>query len=120
MSSKSGWHAFSGRTSCKFDGINEYHIGWQIPLQGVARANFAATVRSALDEPVASGPITFSFNRNPVDMQAHTIDSSGKLAQRSFHVGCFRNLRSPAVFHHLHEATSVTKRTSPVYDTEGR
>lgn len=77
--------------SCKCDGINEYHIRWQIPLQGVAEAIFAAIVGGALNEPVASGPITFGFDRNPVDMQAHTFDPSGKLTQRSFHIGCFRD-----------------------------
>ena len=34
--------------SCKFDGVNKYTISWQIPLQGVAKSNFAATVGSTL------------------------------------------------------------------------
>ena len=39
--------------SCKFDGINQYTISCQIPLQGVAETNFAATVGSASDELVS-------------------------------------------------------------------
>jgi len=35
---------------CEFNGINEYVITWNIPLQGTAKANFAATIGSAMDE----------------------------------------------------------------------
>jgi hypothetical protein len=32
---------------CQFDGANQYTITWQIPLQGAAKTNFAATIGSA-------------------------------------------------------------------------
>jgi hypothetical protein len=77
--------------SCKFNGTSQYHPRWQVQFQGVVKTDFAATVGSGLDEPVASRLITFGFNRNPVDLQAHTFDPSGNLALRSFHIGCFRD-----------------------------
>jgi hypothetical protein len=38
---------------CEFDGVNKYTITWKIPLQGAAKTNFAGTIGSALEEPVA-------------------------------------------------------------------
>ena len=76
---------------CKFDGVNKYTITWQIPLQGGAKSNFAATVGSALDEPVAPGLITVGFGKDPAEMQVHTFDPSGKPAPRPFHIACFRD-----------------------------
>jgi hypothetical protein len=52
---------------------------------------FAATVGSALDEPVAPGLITVGFGKDPAEMQVHTFDPSGKPAPRSFHIACFRD-----------------------------
>ena len=39
---------------CEFNGVNEYIITWKIPLQGAAKTNFAATIGSAMEEPVAT------------------------------------------------------------------
>ena len=36
---------------CEFDGVNAYTITWKIPLQGVAKSNFAGTIGSAAEEP---------------------------------------------------------------------
>jgi hypothetical protein len=77
--------------SCEFDGVNKYTISWQIPLQGAAKTNFAATIGSALDEPVTPGLITVGFGENPAAMQVHTFDPNGKPARRSFHIACFRD-----------------------------
>jgi len=76
---------------CKFDGINKYTISWQIPLQGVAKTNFAATIGSALEEAVAPGLITVGLGKDPAEMQVHTFDPGGKPAPRSFHIACFRD-----------------------------
>ena len=76
---------------CKFNGTNKYTISWKAPLQGVAKTNFAATIGSELDEPVAPGLITVGFGKDPAEMQVHTFDSSGKPAPRSFHIACFRD-----------------------------
>jgi hypothetical protein len=76
---------------CDFDGTNRYTISWQIPLQGVAKTNFAATIGSALDEPVTPGLITVGLGKDPSEMQVHTFDPSGKPAPRSFHIACFRD-----------------------------
>ena len=76
---------------CDFDGTNKYSIRWQIPLQGAAKTNFAATIGSALDEPVRPGFITVGFGKGPSEMQVHTFDASGKPAPRSFHIACFRD-----------------------------
>ena len=77
--------------SCQFDGVNKYTISWDIPLQGVAKTNFAATVGSALDEPVAPGLITVGLSKDPAEMQVHTFDPTGKPAPRPFHIACFRD-----------------------------
>jgi hypothetical protein len=77
--------------SCKFDGANKYTLSWQIPLQGAAKTNFAATIGSALDEPVMPGLITVGFGKDPSETQVHTFDPSGKPAARSFHIACFRD-----------------------------
>jgi hypothetical protein len=76
---------------CSFDGINQYTIRWQIPLQQVAKTNFAATIGSALDEPVLPGLITVGLSKDPAEMEVHTYDPSGKPAARSFHIACFRD-----------------------------
>jgi hypothetical protein len=78
MSSKSGWH---GPHSCpqlydrelQIRRINEYHIRWQIPLQGVAKTNFTAIVCSTVDEPVAPGPLLL-VSLNMLEMQVHIFD----------------------------------------------
>ena len=71
---------------CQFDGAK-----WQIPLQGAAKTNFAATIGSALDEPVVPGLITVGLGQDPAEMRVHTFDPSGKPAPRSFHIACFRD-----------------------------
>ena len=76
---------------CEFDGVNEYVITWKIPLQGEAKTNFAATIGSAMDEPVSPGLITVGLRGDPSQMQVHTFDSSGKPSTRPFHIACFRD-----------------------------
>jgi hypothetical protein len=76
---------------CRFDGVNQYTIRWQVPLQHAAKTNFSATIGSALDEPVLSGLITVGLSENPAEMQVHTYDPSGEPAARSFHIACFRD-----------------------------
>jgi hypothetical protein len=51
-----------------------------------ARTKLAATVGSALDEPVAPALMTIGFGKNPAEMQVYTFDPSGKPAPRSFHI----------------------------------
>ncbi|MEM5318087.1 hypothetical protein [Paraburkholderia sp. JHI869] len=77
--------------SCKLNGANEYTITWKVPLQGDAKTNFAATIGSAMDEPVEPGFITVGVTKNPLQMQVHTYDASGKPAPRSFHIAAFRD-----------------------------
>ena len=64
--------------TCEFDGINnKYTIGWGTPLQGVAKTNFAATVGSVLDEPVAPGLITVGptgFGAIPAQTQQRSLN----------------------------------------------
>ena len=76
---------------CQFDGANQYTITWQTLLQGAAKTNFAATIGSALDEPVVPGLITVGLGQDPAEMRVHTFDPSGKPAPRSFHIACFRD-----------------------------
>lgn len=76
---------------CEFDGVNAYTITWKIPLQGVAKTNFAGTIGSAADEPVSPGLITVGLAQDPSQMQVHTFDPSGKPAARAFHIACFRD-----------------------------
>ena len=77
--------------ACRFDGVNQYTIRWQVPLQQVAKTNFAATIGSALDEPVLPGLITVGLSKDSAEMQVHTYDPSGEPAARSFHIACFRD-----------------------------
>jgi hypothetical protein len=72
-------------------GVNQYKIRWQVPLQQVAKTNFAATIGSALDEPVLPGLITVGLSQDSAEMQVHTYDPSGEPAARSFHIACFRD-----------------------------
>src|ERR1700755_936970 len=65
---------------CRFDSTNKYTISWQIPLQGVAKTNFAGTIGSALGEAVAPGLITVGLGEDPVEMHVHTFASGGKPA----------------------------------------
>jgi hypothetical protein len=51
-----------------------------------ARTKLAATVGSALDEPVAPALMTIGFGKNPAEMHVYTFDPSGKPAPRSFHI----------------------------------
>ena len=77
--------------NCEFNGVNEYVIIWKIPLQGVAKTNFAATIGSAMDEQILPGLITVGLRSDPSQMQVHTFDPSGKPAARPFHIACFRD-----------------------------
>lgn len=77
--------------SCEFDGVNKYVITWKIPLQGGAKTNIAATIGSALDEPIAPGFVTVGLTGEPSQMQVHTFDVGGKPAARPFHIACFRD-----------------------------
>ena len=45
--------------------MKKYPISWQIPLQSIAKINFAAIVGSAFDEPVTPGLITFGLGKYP-------------------------------------------------------
>jgi hypothetical protein len=74
---------------CGFDGVNQYTIRWQVPLQHAAKTNFSATIGGALDEPVLPGLITVGLSKDPAEMQVHTYDPSGEPAARSFHIACF-------------------------------
>jgi hypothetical protein len=56
-----------------------------------AGTKLAATVGSALDEPVAPAHITVGFGKNPAEVRAYTFDPSGKPAPRSFYIACFRD-----------------------------
>jgi hypothetical protein len=76
---------------CEFNGVNEYIITWKIPLQGVAKTNFAGTIGSATDEQVSPGLITVGLKSDSSQMQVHTFDVSGKPAARPFHIACFRD-----------------------------
>jgi hypothetical protein len=76
---------------CDFDGTNKYTLRWEVPLQDSAKSNFAATIGSALDEPVMPGLITVGLVKDPNEMQVHTFDPAGKPAPRSFHIVCFRD-----------------------------
>jgi hypothetical protein len=66
--------------ACMFDGVNKYTIRWQVPLQQVAKTNFAATIGSASDEQVLPGLITVGLSKDPAEMQVHTYDPAGKPA----------------------------------------
>ena len=77
--------------SCKRNGANEYIITWNIPLQGEAKTNFAATIGSAMEEKVDPGFITVGLTENPKELQVHTFDTAGKPAARSFHIAAFRD-----------------------------
>jgi hypothetical protein len=76
---------------CRFDGVNKYTIRWQVPLQHEGKSNFAATIGSALDEPVPPGLITVGLSKDAAEMQVHTYDPGGKPAARAFHIACFRD-----------------------------
>jgi hypothetical protein len=76
---------------CEATGDNGYTITWKIPLTGAAKTNFAATIGSAMDEPVEPGLVTVGLTKNPNQMQVHTYDASGRPARRSFHIACFRD-----------------------------
>jgi hypothetical protein len=76
---------------CEFNGVNEYIVTWKVPLQGAAKTNFAGTIGSALDEPVAPGLITVGLTKDPSQLRVHTFDLSGKPAARPFHIACFRD-----------------------------
>jgi hypothetical protein len=76
---------------CEFDGVNKYTITWKIPLQGAAKTNFAGTIGSALEEPVAPGLITVGLAADPSQLLVHTFEPGGRPAARSFHIACFRD-----------------------------
>ena len=76
---------------CEATGDNGYTITWKIPLTGAAKTNFAATVGSAMDEPVEPGLVTVGLTKNPNQMQVHTYDANGRPARRPFHIACFRD-----------------------------
>jgi hypothetical protein len=56
--------------SCEFNGVNEYIITWKTPLQGAANTNFAATIGSAMEEPVSPGLITVGAKTRPSQMHS--------------------------------------------------
>ena len=76
---------------CEFNGVNEYILTWKTPLQGAAKSKFAATIGSAMEEPVSPGLITVGLKSNPSQMQVHTFDPTGRPAARPFHIACFRD-----------------------------
>jgi len=76
---------------CAFNGVNEYTITWKIPLQGVAKTNFAATIGSAMAEECSPGLITVGLKTDPSQMQVHTFDPGGKPSARPFHIAVFRD-----------------------------
>ena len=77
--------------SCKRNGTNEYIITWKLPLQGEVKTNFAATLGSAMGEPVDPGFITVGLTNDAKQLQVHTFDTSGKPAARPFHIAAFRD-----------------------------
>ncbi|MDA0633934.1 hypothetical protein OUY22_10935 [Nonomuraea sp. MCN248] len=76
---------------CEFDGTNKYVVRWKVPLQGEAKTNFAATVGSAMQEPVQPGLVTVGLNSDPNKMEVHTFAPDGTPSARSFHLVCFRD-----------------------------
>ena len=76
---------------CEATGDNGYTITWKIPLTGAAKTNFAATIGSAMDEPVEPGLVTVGLTKNANQMQVHTYNASGRPARRPFHIACFRD-----------------------------
>ena len=66
---------------CEATGDNGYTITWKIPLTGAAKTNFAATIGSAMDEPVEPGLVTVGLTTNPNQMQVHTYHASGRPAR---------------------------------------
>ena len=77
--------------SCAIKGAGDYIITWKIPLQGEAKTNFAATIGSALDEPVEPGFITVGLTSDPRQLRVRTYDITGKPAARPFHIAAFRD-----------------------------
>jgi hypothetical protein len=77
--------------SCTLKGVGEYLITWKLPLQGEVKTNFAATIGSALDEPVEPGFITVGLTSDPRQLRVRTYDITGKPAARPFHIAAFRD-----------------------------
>ena len=76
---------------CEFNGVNEYIITWNVPLQGEAKTNFAGTIGCVMDEQVSPGLITVGLRSDPSQLQVHTYDPSGRPAARPFHIAVFRD-----------------------------
>jgi len=76
---------------CELVGVNEYVISWKIPLQNEAKTNFACVVGSVAQEAVEPGFCTVGLMADPMKMNVHTYDVTGKPAKRSFHLACFRD-----------------------------
>ena len=51
-------------------------------MQGAAKANFAATIGSAMEEEVSPGLITVGLKNDPSQMQVHTFDPEWTPAAR--------------------------------------
>ena len=77
--------------SCTLTGVGDYLITWKLPLQGQVKTNFAATIGSALDEPVEPGFITVGLTSDPRQLRIRTYDITGKPAARPFHIAAFRD-----------------------------
>jgi hypothetical protein len=77
--------------SCTLTGVGDYLITWKLPLQGQVKTNFAATIGSALDEPVEPGFITVGLTSDPRQLRVRTYDITGKPAARPFHIAAFRD-----------------------------
>jgi hypothetical protein len=77
---------------CELVGVNEYVITWEVPLHGgEAKTNFAATIGSAMTEPVEPGFVTVSLDAAPDKMRVRTYGTDGNPARRPFHIAAFRD-----------------------------
>lgn len=83
---------------CEFKAPNEYTITWKLPLSGTdpddgreVKTNFAATIGSALYEPVEPGLITIGLSEDRYEMKIHTYAPNGSPKALPFHIATFRD-----------------------------
>lgn len=76
---------------CELVGVNEYHIGWKVPLQKDAKTNFSCVVGSVADEDVEPGLCTVGLLADIMKMRVKTYDAAGNPAPRPFHLAVFRD-----------------------------
>ena len=76
---------------CDLVGANQYVLTWKVPLQNEAKTNFSCVVGSTSTEKVEPGFCTVGLMDDPMQMQVHTYDISGKPAKRPFHLAVFRD-----------------------------